>query len=135
MKSMTCAAPLGSYRFGDSRACYQRWLLLVSSSASCARGIAAGLPLAAEMSDADTRCRLAARATTLAELAEAIDARTTPRASSSARPSSRQNSSTSSRRSRWEPTSLRAVVHQLGRLAGTLGDLAQVVSGRIAERG
>ena len=49
-------------------------------------GIAAGFSLAAEMSDADARCRLAALATTLAEL------------------------------------------------AGTLGDLAQVVSGRAAER-
>ena len=68
---LASAEPLGATASGTAGR-YQRWRLLVSNSASCARGIADGFPLAAEMSDADARCRLAALATTLAELADTL---------------------------------------------------------------
>lgn len=108
----------------------------MSHSASCARGVAAGFPPAAEMSDADTRRRLAALATTLAGLAEAIGGRAPHDADGLVERATGQQAGLVDlvEASALRPTSLRAVVHELGRLTGTLGDLAQVVSGRAAER-
>ena len=69
------ARPLGSYRFGDARARYERWRLLVSSCATATRGFARVIGPTAVTCDADTRVRLGDLATTVADLADALAVR------------------------------------------------------------
>ena len=69
------ARPLGSYRFGDARARYERWRLLVSSCATATRGFARVIGPTAVTCDADTRVRLGDLAATVADLADALAVR------------------------------------------------------------
>lgn len=72
---LASARPFGSCRFGDARARYERWRLLVGSCAAGTRRFARMIALAACTSDQDTQERLAELAATVADLADAVAAR------------------------------------------------------------
>ncbi len=84
---------------------------------------------------ADTRARLGELATTLAELAEAIGARELHDAGEIVDRARQQEGDLVDliEAMRAGPTSLRAVVHQMGRLGSELIDLARVLGGRVPE--
>lgn len=129
---LTSASPLGSYRVGNSREGYERWRLLISSSAYYSRNLASVLPPAARMSDEDTRGRLATFVGTLADLAEGLsehDVDTARQLIERAEQSERELSDIAESLPAGD-TSLRAALHTLTRLQGTLTDLTTLAARR-----
>jgi uncharacterized membrane protein YccC len=120
------ARPLGSYRFGDARARYERWRLLVSSCATATRGFARVIGPTAVTCDADTRVRLGDLATTVADLADALAVRDPDAATALVRRACEQEGTLVDLVEAVEagPTLLRTAIHQLGRLRGVLADLS-----------
>jgi uncharacterized membrane protein YccC len=120
------ARPLGSYRFGDARARYERWRLLVSSCATATRGFARVIGPTAVTCDADTRTRLGDLATTVADLADALAVRDPDAAAALVRRACEQEGTLVDLVEAVEagPTLLRTAIHQLGRLRGVLADLS-----------
>ncbi|MDT0348937.1 FUSC family protein [Pseudonocardia charpentierae] len=120
------ARPLGSYRFGDARARYERWRLLVSSCATATRGFARVIGPTAVTCDADTRIRLGDLAATVADLADALAVRDPDAAATSVRRACEQEGTLVDLVEAVEagPTVLRTAIHQLGRLRGVLADLS-----------
>jgi uncharacterized membrane protein YccC len=120
------ARPLGSYRFGDARARYERWRLLVSSCATATRGFARVIGPTAVTCDADTRVRLGDLAATVADLADALAVRDPDAATALVRRACEQEGTLVDLVEAVEagPTLLRTAIHQLGRLRGVLADLS-----------
>jgi len=120
------ARPLGSYRFGDARARYERWRLLVSSCATATRGFARVIGPTAVTCDADTRIRLGDLATTVADLADALTVRDPGAATALVTRACEQEGTLVDLVEAVEagPTLLRTAIHQLGRLRGVLADLS-----------
>ena len=114
------ARPLGSYRFGDARARYERWRLLVSSCATATRGFARVIGPTAVTCDADTRVRLGDLAATVADLADALAVRDPDAATALVRRACEQEGTLVDLVEAVEagPTLLRTAIHQLGRCAG-----------------
>lgn len=123
---LASARPFGSYRFGDARARYERWRLLVGSCAAGTRGFARVIGLAACTSDQDTRERLAELAATVADLADAVAARD-PDATALVERACEQEGTLVDVIEAVEAgeTQLRIAIHRLGRLRGVLADLAR----------
>ena len=121
------ARPFGSYRFGDARARYERWRLLVGSCAAATRGFARTIGPAACTSDQDTRERLAELAATVADLADAVAARDADAAAALADRACEQEGTLVDvvEAVAAGETLLRVAIHQLGRLRGVLADLAR----------
>jgi uncharacterized membrane protein YccC len=120
------ARPLGSYRFGDARARYERWRLLVSSCATATRGFARVIGPTAVTCDVDTRVRLGDLAATVADLADALAVRDPDAATALVRRGCEQEGTLVDLVEAVEagPTLLRTAIHQLGRLRGVLADLS-----------
>jgi uncharacterized membrane protein YccC len=123
---LVSARPLGSYRFGDARARYERWRLLVGSAAAATRGFARVIGPTAAGCDADTRIRLGDLASTVADLADALAARDPDTAATLVTRACEQEGTLVDLVEAVEagPTSLRAAIHQLRRLRGVLADLS-----------
>jgi hypothetical protein len=120
------ARPLGSYRFGDARARYERWRLLVGSAAAATRGFVRLIGPAAAVCDADTRSRLGDLAATVADLASAVATRDSDSAATFVKQACEQEGTLVDIVEAVEagPTMLRAAIHQLGRLRAVLADLS-----------
>ncbi len=123
---LVSARPLGSYRFGDARARYERWRLLVGSCAAATRGFARVIAPAACTSDPDTRERLAELAATVADLTDAVAARDPDTAAALVHRACEQEGTLVDvvEAVAAGPTLLRVAIHDLGRLRGVLADLA-----------
>lgn len=130
------ASPLGSFRFGEGQARYQRWRQLVSSCAAATRAFARTVPVAAATSDPDTRARLGELATAVADLAEAVGPADGRAATAlAARAYDLEETLVDVVEAlRAGPTALRAAIRQLGRLRGVLDDLSREFGSRL-ERG
>ena len=124
---LVSARPFGSYRFGDARARYERWRLLVGSCAAGTRGFARAIAPAACTSDQDTRERLAELAATVADLADAVAARDPDAAAALVDRACEQEGTLVDvvEAVAAGETQLRVAIHQLGRLRGVLADLAR----------
>ena len=123
---LVSARPLGSYRFGDARARYERWRLLVGSCAAGTRGFARVIAPAACTSDPDTRERLGELAATVAVLADAVAARDPDAAALVDRARQQEGTLVDIVEAvAAGETLLRVAIHQLGRLRGVLADLAR----------
>jgi uncharacterized membrane protein YccC len=124
---LVSARPFGSYRFGDARARYERWRLLVGSCAAATRGFARAIVPAACTSDQDTRERLAELAATVADLADAVAARDPDAAAELVDRACEQEGTLVDvvEAVAAGETQLRVAIHQLGRLRGVLADLAR----------
>lgn len=133
---LTSASPLGSYRVGNSRAGYERWRLLISSSAYYSRTLAVTLGPVVDLADEDTRSRLAGLTGTLAELAELISTRDFTRAPELFDTAERQEHELVDLTEALPhtATSLHSVVHTLGRLRGVFVDLAKALGESSARR-
>jgi uncharacterized membrane protein YccC len=122
---LTRARPFGQYRVGDSRARYERWRQLVSTSATATRGFSRTVGPAAATSDADTRERLAELAETVADLADAVADRT-PTDALTERACAQEGTLVDLVEAvHAGPTALRVTIHELGRLRGVLTDLSR----------
>ncbi|HEX5811357.1 MAG TPA: FUSC family protein [Pseudonocardia sp.] len=130
------ASPLGSFRFGEGQARYQRWRQLVSSCAAATRAFARTVPVAAATSDPDTRARLGELATAVADLAEAAGPADGRAATAlAARAYDLEETLVDVVEALHAgPTALRAAIGQLGRLRGVLADLSREFGSRL-ERG
>jgi len=124
---LTSARPLGSYRYGDARARYERWRLLVGSCAAATRRFASMITSAGATCDPDTRTRLAELAATIADLAEAVAARDGDATADLVDRACAQEGTLVDLVEAVEagPTLLRQAVHQLGRLRRVLDDLSR----------
>jgi uncharacterized membrane protein YccC len=123
---LASASPLGSLRFGDAQARYQRWRQLVASSAATVREFARTVAAAALTSDPDTRNRLAELAATVADLARAVFDREPTALDLAERADGQEETLVDIVEALHAgPTALRAAIHQLGRLRGVLSDLAR----------
>jgi uncharacterized membrane protein YccC len=124
---LVSARPFGSYRFGDARARYERWRLLVGSCAAGTRGFARVIAPAACTSDQDTRERLAELAATVADLADAVAARDPDATAELVERACEQEGTLVDvvEAVAAGETLLRVAIHQLGRLRGVLADLAR----------
>ncbi|MDT7581165.1 MAG: hypothetical protein QOK35_2429, partial [Pseudonocardiales bacterium] len=119
------ASPLGRYRFGDTRARYERWRQLVTSGAGATRVFARTVGPAAATSDADTRVRLAELADTVADLALAVAAQE-PTVDLADRACGQEGTLVDLVEAvHAGRTSLRVAVHELGRLRGVLADVSR----------
>jgi hypothetical protein len=132
---LASASPLGSFRFGEGQARYQRWRQLVSSCAAATRAFARTVPVAAT-SAPDTRARLGELATAVADLAEAVGPADGRAATAlAARAYDLEETLVDVVEAlRAGPTALRAAIRQLGRLRGVLDDLSREFGSRL-ERG
>ena len=133
---LVSARPLGSYRFGDARARYERWRLLVGSCAAATRGFARVIAPAACTSDPDTRERLAELAATVADLTDAVAARDPDTAAALVHRACEQEGTLVDvvEAVAAGPTLLRVAIHDLGRLRGVLADLASEFGPRPTQR-
>jgi uncharacterized membrane protein YccC len=122
---LASANPLGRYRFGDTRARYERWRQLVTTGAAAARGFARTVGPAAVTSDADTRDRLAELADIVADLARAV-AEQEPAADLADRACRQEGTLVDLVEAvHAGRTALRATIHELGRLRGVLDDVSR----------
>ena len=123
---LVSARPLGSYRFGDARARYERWRLLVGSCAAATRGFARVIGPTAVACDPDTRTRLADLAATVGDLADALAVRDPDAAATLVDRACRREGTLIDLVEAVEagPTLLRTAIHELGRLRGVLADLS-----------
>jgi Fusaric acid resistance protein-like len=122
---LASASPLGRYRFGVTRARYDRWRQLVTTGATATRRFARTVGPAAATSDADTRARLAQLADTVADLARAVAAQE-PTADLVGRACMQEGTLVDLVEAvHAGRTSLRATVHELGRLRGVLADVSR----------
>lgn len=133
---LVSARPFGTYRFGDARARYERWRLLVGSCAAAMRGFAHVIGPAAGTSDPDTRERLGELAATIADLADAVAERDPDAAAALVDRACEQEGTLVDvvEAVAAGPTLLRVAIHQLGRLRGVLADLAREFGPRPAQR-
>ena len=122
---LVSASPLGRYRFGDTRARYERWRQLVTTGAAATRAFARTVGPAAVTSDADTRSRLAELADTVADLARAV-AEQEPTADLADRACRQEGTLVDLVEAvHAGRTALRAAIHELGRLRGVLDDVSR----------
>ncbi|MBA8824442.1 putative membrane protein YccC [Saccharopolyspora lacisalsi] len=121
------ARPLTTYRWRSHRSQLSRWLTLISGCAYYVRNLAVVLPTAVEMSDADTRNRVAELLWALADAAGALTDGADRNFEDALRPA-RQHSEVLhdiAESLNTGPTSLHRSIKLLDRVSQTLEDLAR----------